>query len=142
MFMQHLHYLYRRLRKSPCCITDAFILFVTYYMYTSCSVTQSCLTLCEPPDCRPPGSLFMGFPRQEYLSGLPFPPPGDLPGQGSNLLLLHLLHWQVDSLPLCRLGRPFHDLSNYNLLCAYDNNSLCYLIKSLIQLRMIMIPFY
>ena len=23
--------------------------------------------------------LFMGFPRQEYWSGLPFPPPGDLP---------------------------------------------------------------
>ena len=25
------------------------------------------------------GSLFMGFPRQEYWNGLPFPPPGDLP---------------------------------------------------------------
>ena len=24
----------------------------------------------------------MGFPRQEYLSGLPFPPPGDLPNPG------------------------------------------------------------
>ena len=24
----------------------------------------------------------MGFPRQEYLAGLPFPPPGDLPGPG------------------------------------------------------------
>jgi len=24
----------------------------------------------------------MGFPRQEYLSGLPFPSPGDLPDQG------------------------------------------------------------
>ena len=23
--------------------------------------------------------LFMGFPRQEYWSGLPFPPPGDIP---------------------------------------------------------------
>ena len=23
--------------------------------------------------------LFIGFPRQEYWSGLPFPPPGDLP---------------------------------------------------------------
>ena len=23
--------------------------------------------------------LFMGFPRQEYWSGLPFPPPGDVP---------------------------------------------------------------
>ena len=24
----------------------------------------------------------MGFPRQEYWSGLPCPPPGDLPGPG------------------------------------------------------------
>ena len=24
----------------------------------------------------------MGFPRQEYRSGLPFPPPGDLPDPG------------------------------------------------------------
>ena len=24
----------------------------------------------------------MGFPRQEYWSGLPFPSPGDLPGLG------------------------------------------------------------
>ena len=27
-------------------------------------------------------SLFMGFPRQEYWSGLPFPLPGDLPDPG------------------------------------------------------------
>ena len=28
-------------------------------------------------------SLSMGFPRQEYWSGLPFPPPGDLPHPGT-----------------------------------------------------------
>ena len=43
--------------------------------------------------------LPMEFPRQEYWSGLPFPFPGDLPSQESNLCLLHLLHWQADSLP-------------------------------------------
>ena len=26
--------------------------------------------------------LSTGFPRQEYWSGLPFPPPGDLPDSG------------------------------------------------------------
>ena len=31
-------------------------------------------------DCQ--ASLFMGFPRQEYWSGLPFPSPGDLPEPG------------------------------------------------------------
>ena len=34
--------------------------------------------------------LSMGFPRQEYWSGLPFPSPGDLPKtQGFNLCLLY-----------------------------------------------------
>ena len=44
-------------------------------------VTQSCLTLCDPMDCSLPGSLSMGFSRQEYY-GLPFPTPGDLPDSG------------------------------------------------------------
>ena len=30
--------------------------------------------------------LFMGFPRQEYWSGWPFPPPGDLPDLGIELV--------------------------------------------------------
>ena len=29
--------------------------------------------------------LSMGFPRQEYWSGLPYPPPGDLPNLGIKL---------------------------------------------------------
>ena len=29
--------------------------------------------------------LSMGFPRQEYWSGLPFPSPGDLPNPGIEL---------------------------------------------------------
>ena len=29
-----------------------------------------------------PAPLSTGFPRQEYWSGLPFPPPGDLPDPG------------------------------------------------------------
>ena len=48
----------------------------------------------------------MGFSRQEYWSGLLFPPPGDLPDPGSNPPLLHLLYWQVGSLPLAPLGKP------------------------------------
>ena len=48
--------------------------------------------------------LSMGFPRQEYWSGLPFTTPGHLPDPGSNPHLLYLLHWQVDSLSLAPLG--------------------------------------
>ena len=41
-------------------------------------VTKSCLTLCDPLDCSHQASLSMGFSRQEYWSGLPFPSLGDL----------------------------------------------------------------
>ena len=34
-------------------------------------------------------SLSMGFSRQEYWSGLPFPSPGDVPDQRSNSGLVH-----------------------------------------------------
>ena len=43
---------------------------------------QSCVTLCDPMDWSPPGSSVHGFPRHEYQSGLPYPPPGDLPNPG------------------------------------------------------------
>ena len=43
---------------------------------------QSCLTLCDPwtVPCQAP--LSMAFFRQEYWSGLPCPPPGELPNLG------------------------------------------------------------
>ena len=40
-------------------------------------VAQSCLTLCDPVDCRSSVPPSMGFSRQEYWSGLPFPSPGE-----------------------------------------------------------------
>ena len=41
---------------------------------------QSCLTLCNLVDCRAyQAPLSVRFCRQEYWSGLPCPPPGDLP---------------------------------------------------------------
>ena len=50
--------------------------------------------------CQAP--LSMGFPRQEYWSGLPFPSPGDLPDPGIKPGSPAL---QVDSLP-SELFRP------------------------------------
>ena len=44
--------------------------------------------------------LSMGFSQQEYLSRLPFPPPGDLPDPGIEPTSLCLLHQQRGSLPL------------------------------------------
>ena len=48
-----------------------------------CSAAKSCLTLCDPMDyIAHQTSLSMGFSRQEYWSGFPFPSPGDLPDPG------------------------------------------------------------
>ena len=47
----------------------------------------SCVRLCVTPwtvACQAP--LSIGFSRQEYWSGLLFPPPGDLPHQGTELM--------------------------------------------------------
>ena len=46
-------------------------------------LTQSCPTLCDPMDCTLQASLSMGLSRQEYWSGLPLPPLGDLSDPGS-----------------------------------------------------------
>ena len=50
-------------------------------------------------------SLSMGFFRQEYWSGLPFPPPGDLPDPGVETTSPAL---QVDSLPAEPLEKLGH----------------------------------
>ena len=48
----------------------------------SAKLIQSCLTLWDPMDYSPTAPLSMGFFRQEYWSGLPCPPPEDLPNPG------------------------------------------------------------
>ena len=63
-------------------------LFKTYMHAKS---LQSCLTLCDPMDCiqlQRQAPVSMGFSRQEYWSGLPCPPPGDLLNPGIKPLSL------------------------------------------------------
>ena len=80
------------------------------------SVAQSCLTLCDPMDCRPPGSSVHGICRQEYWSGLQCPPPGDLPHPGikhtslmspalAGRLFTTSATWEA-LLPSCQLSIP------------------------------------
>ena len=45
-------------------------------------IAQSCPILATPWTIACQAPLFMGFPRQEYQNGLPFPPPGDLSNPG------------------------------------------------------------
>ena len=56
-------------------------------------------------DCQ--ARLSVGFSRQEYLSGLPSPPLGDLPNPGIKPASLAAPALQADSLPLSHEGKPF-----------------------------------
>ena len=66
-------------------------------------VAQSCLILCDPVNYNLPGSFVHGISRHEYLSGLPFPSPGDLPNPGIKPQSPAL---QADSLPSEPPGKP------------------------------------
>ena len=52
------------------------------YMCMCAKPLQSFLILYNPMDYSLPAPLSMGFSRQEYWSGLPFPSPEDLPKPG------------------------------------------------------------
>ena len=66
-------------------------------------------------------SVSMEFSRQENWSGLPFPPPRDLPNPGIEPGSPAL---QADSLPLESSGKPpnlLHDIIN---ACLFDDISI------------------
>ena len=54
--------------------------------------------------------LSMGFSRQECWSGLPCPPPGDLPNPGTEPTSLTSLPLQAGSLPLVPPGKTLKEL--------------------------------
>ena len=63
-------------------------------------------------DCRLPAPLSMGFSRQEYLSGLPFPSPGDLPSPGIKPRSPAL---QADSIPFSHKVSPVLVINGHKL---------------------------
>ena len=64
--------------------------------------------------------LSMEFPRQEYWSGLPFPPPGKLPYPETEPASPLSPELQVDSLPLHHQGNPKHLV----LWLVFDTNKI------------------
>ena len=66
-------------------------------------VAQSCLILCNPWTVAHQAPPSMGFSRQEYWSGLPFPSPGDLPDPGIEPTSPTL---QADALTSAPPGKP------------------------------------
>ena len=54
-----------------------------FFFIEWCSLSLSRVRLCDPMDCSLPRHLCpWGFSRQEYWSGFPCTPPGDLPNPG------------------------------------------------------------
>ena len=75
-----------KLRVAPPYDSVAWCAFLgseRFWITLKVLIAQSCLTLLWPPRtlaCQAP--LSMGFSRQKYWSGLPFPSPGGLPNPG------------------------------------------------------------
>ena len=75
---------------------------------------QSCLTLCNPIDCSPPGFSVHGILPTRILEWVAI-----LSSRGSNPHLLHLLPWQAGSLPLVKDYR--HNLLlHFTFVCLSD----------------------
>ena len=83
------------------------------YVKVKVSVVQSHLTLATPWTAICQAPLSMGFSRQEYWSGLPFPSPGDLPNPGNKPSSPTL---QADSLPSEPPGKSYYMLRTLLLL--------------------------
>ena len=71
-----------------------------------CVLTQSYLTLCDPMSYSTPGCSVHGIIQARILDWVPMPSSrGVFPTQGWNL---HLLHWQVASLPVTNWLLPLN----------------------------------
>ena len=62
-------------------------------------INSSVIVVCQAP-------LSIGFSRQEYWSGEPFPSPGDLSNPGIKPRSLALVKNPADSLPFEPPGKP------------------------------------
>ena len=103
-FLLHGIFQPRNQTQVSCIVGRCFTVWATSkltFMYDGGgSVAKSCPTLVTPWTVAHHTPLSMGFPSQEYWSGLPFPAPGDLLHQGSNPCLLYwmwsLYHWTIN----------------------------------------------
>ena len=77
-------------------------------MHKMCVLSHSVMSVSlQVLDHKPPGSSCpWDFPGKNTGVGCHFLLQGIFPIQGLNPCLLHLLHWQADTLPLAPLGKP------------------------------------
>ena len=121
---------------KPSGVTQNFILEVSRPELYHCSFTltsitghacvcvrslQLCPTLCNPMDCSPPGYSVHRIFRQEYWSGQPFLPLGDLPDPNIEPVSPVSPALQTDSLSR-GTGEAItgHDSMPYGIACILD----------------------
>ena len=85
---------------------------------------ESCLILCDPMDCSPPGSSIHGdsLGKNTGVGCHALLQGGGSSTQGSNLCLLH---WEAGSLPLAPPGKPPGALLLLLLLRRFSRVRLC-----------------
>ena len=98
-FILHIHTENLALRKQEFTSLCARL----YYSPLHQKVAPSCLTLCNPMDCSPPGFSVHGILWEVYWSGLPLPSPEDPPDPG---IKPGSPAWQADALPSEPPGKP------------------------------------
>ena len=105
-------YIFLKLRVCVCCHFSCLQLFATLWTIA-----------CQAP-------LPMGFSKQEYWSGLPCHPPGDLldPGIKPTFLMIYALAgrffttsttWEALMMPIHDLSQRKHSVLSFTTLCGY-----------------------
>ena len=82
-------------------------------------VAKSSLTLATLWTAAHQDPLSLGFPKQEYWGGFPFPPPGDLPNPGIESASPVSPALQVNSLPTETLGMLKSHQRRFNLISIF-----------------------
>ena len=112
---------------------DSVCTYFQFFIYSAYTIQyvvrakfhQLCVTLATLWTVARQAPLSMGFPRQEHWSGLPFPPPGDLPHPGIESESPVFLALQADFfLPLSHQKSPsvfvrFSRMSMYDFTITF-----------------------
>ena len=101
MLKQCIKHIHKEMHKRGKLVSSLsqYVVMLTHFSHVCLFATLRTIA-CQLP-------LSTGFSREEHWSGLTiFLLQGIFPTQGSNRCLLHLLHWQVGSLPLVPPWQP------------------------------------
>ena len=86
----------------PWCVAKAWLTLPVY-----AQSLQSCLTLCDPMDCSPPGFSVRGIPQARILEWVAIPSSRGYYRPRDRTQVSCISCMQVDSLPLSHWGSPW-----------------------------------